>query len=72
MNRQQQVANAAVEQELQEALDQIAAISETNAPYMAGLARRIAETGKDVKSLTVAELLALDARHNAYFNSLPL
>ena len=46
MNRQQQVANAAVEQELQEALDQIAAISETNAPYMAGLARRIAETGK--------------------------
>ena len=72
MNKQQLInKNIETEQQLSDAVSQIAAISETNPQYQAGLARKIVKSGKSVSDLTVSELLDLDARHNAYFNSLP-
>lgn len=70
--QQQTTTQQDAEKSLLEAINQIAAIADTNCHYVAGLARRIADSGKTVGSLSVAELLALDAKHNAFYNSLPL
>jgi hypothetical protein len=44
-------------------------IAESNRQYQQRLAERVAETGKPLSFLTVAELLALDADESRKFNA---
>jgi hypothetical protein len=46
----------------------LGSIFESNAHYTVGLARRIAETGKAVGELTLAELVALHTEYNETYN----
>ncbi len=56
------------ELQLIEAAQIIGGIAESNCHYTVGLARRIAETGKSINQLTVAELIALDTAHSEFYN----
>jgi len=53
-----------------DACQEIGGIAEANVSYMAGIARRIAKTGKSLEELTVAELLAIHRDYNAFYNEL--
>ncbi len=55
---------------LVEICQQIGRIAGCNGHYTSSLTRRVAETGKPLEQLTIAELLALDKAHHAFFNQL--
>lgn len=62
--------NTTPELELINICQQIGCIAESNAHFTAGLTLRIAETGKPVEQLTIAELLKIHRDHKEWFNSL--
>lgn len=53
-----------IEKELCDVCQEIGSIAEANAPFTYGLAMLVAENGKPVRDLTIAELLELHKKHH--------